>query len=142
MSYATLAELKAVIPVRELALLSDHAAGATPDDQRLQDALDDASAEIDGYISRRVALPIQNPPRMLTVKCRDIAMYRLYAAVGRVSETQAKLYDAALAYLGRVARGELSIGDETPGAGVPATPGAVVIDGPERTMTRDGLRGF
>lgn len=142
MAYASVTELKAVIPARDLSLLSDHADGSDPDDARLAIALDDASAEIDGYIARRVELPVADPPRMLMVKCRDIAVYRLYVAIGRVTETQKDLYEKALRYLAQVAAGELAIGDDTPGDAIVTSPGVAMTEGPDRVMTRDGLKGL
>lgn len=143
MTYATVDDLKAVIPGQDLALLTDQdGTVGVASDARLLSALQDASAEIDGYISKRVALPLADPPRMLMVVARDLALHRLYANLGRTTETQDKLRDGALAYLRQVAKGELSIGDETPGNEVEVSPGAVVIEGPDRTMTRDTLGGF
>lgn len=143
MTYASVTDLRAVIPARDLELLTDHDGTADAiDDARLQAALDDATAEIEGYIAKRVDLPLADPPRMLTVVCRDLAVHRLYANIGAVTDAQEKLRDAALDYLRRVAKGELAIGDDTPGAAEMVSPGPVVEEGPARVMTRDNLGGF
>lgn len=68
MSYASVADLKAVIPARDLALLAGFDQGdAAASDARLAQALTDASAEIDGYLRRQVSLPLADPPHTLNV---------------------------------------------------------------------------
>lgn len=142
-TYATPNDLKAAIHPDDLALLTDWIGSAdTADDTKLQAALDDATAEIDSYISKRVSLPMENPPRMLLVACRDLAMFRLYANVGRITDAQTNLRDASIQYLKAVSRGDLAMGDETPGDEVQSSPGVVIAEGPPRVMTRDSLKGF
>lgn len=143
MTYATVDHLKAAIPARDLVLLTDRTGAAdSVDDTALASALDDASAEINGYIAKRVTLPLAAPPQMLRVVCRDLAVYRLYANAGRTTETQEGLRRGALAYLKQVAEGTLSLGDETGGAEELVSPGVVIDEGPDRVMTRDTLKGF
>lgn len=143
MTYATVDDLKQTIPIRDLALLTDFdGAGETVDDARLEAALRDGTAEVNGMISKVVSLPLDNPPDMLRVVCRDIAIHRLYANAGRVTETQEKLRDAAMSYLRMIRDGKVSIGDSEGGAEVEASEGAMTIEGPERVFTRDSLRRF
>ena len=52
MPYASVDQLKAVIPDTDLALLTDFAGGETASDARLDQALDDATAEINTYIAK------------------------------------------------------------------------------------------
>ena len=143
MTYALITDLKATIPNRDLELLSDmDGAVGTVDDARLEAALRDAAAEINGYIAKAVQLPLQSPPDMLRVVCRDLAVHRLYANVGRVTETQDKLRDSALAYLRMVRDGKTSIGDADGGAEIHTSAGSMTIEGPDRVMSRDSLRNF
>tara|TARA_R110000796_G_scaffold45616_13_gene110306 strand:- start:11116 stop:11547 length:432 start_codon:yes stop_codon:yes gene_type:complete len=142
-TYALITDLKATIPNRDLELLSDmDGAVGTVDDARLEAALRDAAAEINGYIAKAVQLPLQSPPDMLRVVCRDLAVHRLYANVGRVTETQDKLRDSALAYLRMVRDGKTSIGDADGGAEIQTSDGSMTIEGPDRVMSRDSLRNF
>lgn len=143
MTYATVDDIKASVPSRDLELLTDHDGPASAiDDPRLLLALKDATAEINGYIAKRVALPLADPPDMLRVTCRDIAIHRLYANIGRITETQKQLREAAIAYLRAVQDGKVSIGDETGGAEAQVSEGIVIAEGPPREMTRDKLKGF
>ncbi len=143
MTYASIDDLKATIPARDLALLTDFdGAGDTVDDDRLAAALRDGAAEINGYIAKVVTLPLVAPPDMLRVVCRDLAIHRLYANAGRVTETQEKLRDASVSYLRMVRDGKVSIGDEDGGAEIQTSEGVATVEGPERVMTRDSLRNF
>lgn len=143
MTYASVDDLKAVVPAADLSLLTDHdGVSDVIVEQRIVGALEDATAEVDGYIAKQVTLPLENPPRMLMVCCRDIALHRLYANIGHITATQDKLREGAIQYLRSVADGKLSIGDETSGDEIQTSPGAIVIEGPARVMTRETLKSF
>ncbi len=149
MSYATVAEFKAGIPQRDLVALTDLDDGTgTVVDARIQAALDDASAEIDSYIAKALAADSLarmklEPPRILKVICRDLALHRLYVNIGHSMEARKSLRDDAIGYLKSVARGDAALGD---GGGEVApeipTPGVAMTDGPARQLTRDSLKGF
>ncbi len=141
MSYASVDNLKAVIPPHDLALLTDFDGAANEaDDARLAQALEDATAEMNGYLAKVVTLPLASTPDYLRVVCRDLAVYRLYANLSRVSEDQQNLRDAAVSYLKMVQNGKTSIGDATDT--VQTSEGVVTAEGPDRVMTRDSLRRF
>lgn len=143
MTYATLQQVKETVPTRDLQLLTDFdGAGDVIVDARIEAALADATAEMNGWLTKAVSLPIANPPEYLSVVCRDLAMYRLHVNVGRVTDSQEKLRDAAIAYLKLVARGEASIGDETAEDTIETSDGIITAEGPDRVMTRDNLRRF
>lgn len=84
----------------------------------LERALGDASAEIDGYLVGRLALPLVTPPALLRVFCCDMTRYRLMSTTA--DERAAEAYKAAIAYLVRVASGAISL--QAP-ADVPAPAG-------------------
>lgn len=143
MTYATVDDLKAVIPSADLERLTDwDGASDAVDDVKLLQALNDATAEINGYIAKKVTLPLADPPDMLRVICRDMAMHRLHANTGMVTEDGQKLRDAAISYLKMVSEGKISIGDETGGDEAQTSQGVVMDDGPDRVMTRDSLGSF
>ncbi|MEH7830567.1 gp436 family protein [Gemmobacter denitrificans] len=149
MSYATVAEFRAALPQRDLVALTDLDGGTDEvDETRLQAALDDASAEIDSYIAKALSgAPLEavkaEPPRILKVICRNLALHQLYVNIGHDMEARRSLRDDAINFLKSVARGDAALGD---GGSVVApevvTPGVAMTDGPERHMTRDQLRGF
>lgn len=101
-------------------------------------ALDDASALIDTYLSRRWEVPLEVPPRLLVTVCVDIASYLLCRTDNALSEDIRQRYDDALALLKSVARGELDLPglESTPSGDGASGPGAVVLSGPERLFGR------
>lgn len=144
MTYATVDHLKAVIPAQDLILLTDwEGAADTPDDARLLSALEDATAIVNGWIAKRVRLPLAEPPQMLKVVTRDLALHRLYLnRTGVIPDAVKALHDGAMAYLKDVAAGEVSIGDETAADTAETSPGMVLVEGEDPTFTRTTLRGF
>lgn len=84
MSYATTADVQARYLERDLIALTDETNQAI-DMTRLQSALNDASAEIDGYLGVRYVLPLVDAvlgtpvqvPVLLVRACCDIAAYNL-----------------------------------------------------------------
>lgn len=142
MTYATVAQLKEVVPARDLALLTDFEGAAVASDARLIAALEDATAEIDGYIAKVVTLPITPVPRVLTILARDLAMHRLYINLGHDADGYKRLRSDAIALLKSIAKGETAIGGGTDVPTANTSPGVVMTDGPARRLTRDSLRGF
>lgn len=107
MAYAALADLS------ELGIVSTAIAGLSSATRT--EALDRASAELDGYLAARFALPLVAPyPAELLRRTVDIAVYLLMRHRGfnpDVSSDQLiiKGYDDAVAWARSVARGEIQI---------------------------------
>jgi len=77
-AYATPNDMMSRYPNRDLVQLSNEdPTQTTVDTDVLQQVLNDASAEIDGYIEGRFSLPVSDPPELLNRLASDIAMYRL-----------------------------------------------------------------
>lgn len=74
----------------------------------LNRALDDADAEINGYLAARYVLPLASTPQLLVGMATDIARYRLYR--DQVTETVEKRYKAAVKILENIAAGKISLG--------------------------------
>jgi phage gp36-like protein len=85
----------------------------------LDAALTAASAEIDGYLIGRYALPLASPPAILNGLCCKIARYRLMTTAP--DEVARKGYEDAVRYLELVARGQVNL---IAPADVPAAAGA------------------
>ena len=95
--YATEANLVARFggEIQELKLM--HANTSTA----VQDAIQDATEEINGYIGGRYALPLPNVPSNLERMACDIARYRLYFQ--QPTEEVRQRYDDAISFLKLVA---------------------------------------
>lgn len=103
----------------------------------LERAIDDADAEIDGYLRAAgydVPLPDPVPPLVSRISA-DIARYYLYE--DQPTDTVRQRYEDQVALLRRIASGDVSLGDSTvDSAGEPAT---VTSD---RVFERECLRDF
>lgn len=109
----------------------------------LDRALEDATDEIDGYLEGRYRLPLQSPPRSLRILACNIAMYRLLTLRQiDVMEDQRQRYDDAVKYLRAVADGKINLGLALNGQTVAPAGGPTLVAGPERTFSRDRLKGF
>jgi len=108
---------------------------------RIDEAIEAADAEIDGYCAQKYAVPFSNVPRLITGLSVELAIYYLYKR-RTVPENIEKAYDKAIARLKDISRGLLSLGIDPPPPAVTTGGSAsnkVVAD---RVFTRDTLKGF
>lgn len=101
---------------------------------RLNQALDDASAEIDGFIGRLLPLP-DPPPPVIKLRCVDMALFRLFGGDGEME----KIYDGAVAWLRQVGKGEIALTDDD---GADQDGNDVIVDAPERVFNQKKLKEF
>jgi phage gp36-like protein len=142
MSYATPQDIINRYSSQDLVqLTNEDPAASAVNATVLQQALDDASAEIDGYLGARFVLPLADPPSVLARLACDIAMYRVQSLrpIHDLADAR-KRYDDAIAMLTRVAAGELTLGIAADGR-EPAS-GVEPADGPARTFSRKSMKGF
>lgn len=136
MSYATPADLQDRLGEARLIQLTDLADPPVNlvGQAVAQKALDDASAEIDGYLCGRYTLPLATAPAVLRVHCLTIAHYRLLG--DRADEVTREAYKAALAFLLAVAKGDIPL---LPPADTPAPLGVgpVLFDAGSKVMGRE-----
>lgn len=140
--YATAQDLQERFPATDLKQLTDiH--GEVIDSARLDTALRDASAEIDGYLQARYPLPLPVVPAHLVTLACNIAMYRLQAGRNIEKEDDVRTrYSDAVKYLERVNAGTLQLGVATLGdQAVPQSAGVEIVTG-ERHFTRGSMRGL
>jgi phage gp36-like protein len=143
-SYATAQDMTNRYPNRDLVQLTNEdptatTVNATP----ITQALADASAEIDGYIEGRFALPLADPPAVLNRLATDIAMYRLQSLRPLHDLADArKRYDDAIAMLAKVAAGELTLGLSADNQEPPLADAVESVEGPRRVFGRRKLRGY
>lgn len=105
--YATLQDMQSRFGV-DLLRVAVIPGTATLDEAVITQALADASSLIDGYLAGRYPLPLAHVPTALVPICCDIARHRLYGE--QAPEQIGKRYEAAIAFLKSVGRGELALG--------------------------------
>jgi phage gp36-like protein len=144
MSYATPIDVENRYPNRDLVQLTNEDPTATTVNTAfIQQALDDASAEIDTYIEARFTLPLTDPPAVLNRLCSDIAMYRMQALRPiHDLEDARKRYDDAIGVLQKVAKGELTLGLSADSLEPTIAQNVEVLEGPVKKFTRHRLKGF
>lgn len=135
--------LEAIINNQDLAAWSaDDVAAANATISRITESIDDAEAEINGFLRQRGhKLPLAVVPRLLTDWARIIVRYKLHRR--RISEEKndpiVRDYLQVLKFLKLVAEGKYSLGidDAMPvGGGVPQQ------TGPERVFDMGSLKDF
>lgn len=112
MGYATQADLVAQFGEREVMALADRDNLGTIDAGLVASALDDASAEIDGYLVGRYIVPLTAVSRLIVTYCCDIARYRLSGATVTEVETVRNRYKDALRFLEGVRDGKNDLGTD------------------------------
>jgi phage gp36-like protein len=145
--------MQARYPNRDLVqLTNEDPTMTTLNSARLSTFLGDASDEIDAYLEARFALPLTDPPAILTRICCEVAMYHLNALrpIHDLQDAKDK-YERAIAFLEEVSEGKRTLGLSTD-AQEPADPAspAVVLDQnfggdlalPQRIFRRGTLKGF
>ena len=118
--------------------------------QRVQDAVAEAGAVIDGYLAQRgYALPLSLPPTstgksLLTAWARSIARYLLNGQriTDESKDPVARDYRDALKMLGQLAAGKLSLGGTDPAAPANVSTPDVRFDAAPQVFGRSELRSF
>lgn len=140
MAYCEQNDITEMLDNAELIQLTDDAAEGAVDESVVTRAISDADAEIDGYCADRYSVPFSTVPDVIRKLSVDIAIYNLYSRRQGAPETRQKRYDNAVDFLKRVADGKAAItGADGQAAG---TGDRVSFSGPDRTFSRDSLKGF
>lgn len=137
MAYATQANLIDRYGEDAILVLADRNLDAIIDADIVQQALDDATAEIDAYVAAKYTLPLPTVPDVLVRLCGDIAMYRLAAEADQATDERRKRYEDAIDFLKSVSKGVASLGViDTP----PSSNGGVTLVSENRKFKRSSMR--
>lgn len=143
MSYATNADIEERLGTATYIELTDDTGSGQPDEDKVTEARLAAEAEIDSYLGRRFAVPIDagGQPGLAAMLKRltlDLAEYRLRMRRPPVTKDARLQCDAALSWLSRAANGEVTLPTtiELPSNGG-LGPAAEAVGG-ERVLTGDG----
>ena len=141
MSYCDLTGLSARFGEDEITALTDRADTGAVDTDVAQQALDDATEEINSYLAARYPLPLSETPSLLVRLCADIARYLLMD--NRVTEEVEKRYDRAVQTLRHIAAGKAELNLSTgQNAATGSLDFAVCKDDSDRIFTSDTLKDF
>lgn len=108
-------------------------------------AVEDACAEIDGYLAKRYSIPLKRTPKVLNKFAKDIAVYNLVSRMGVNEDDREKTflnrYNAAVKFLMEVAKGTIDIGTDDEDTGSAAANG-FSMDSSRRLFSRKSMRGW
>jgi phage gp36-like protein len=140
MPYATQQQATDRYGADALLVIADRDGDGVIDADVLDQALADASAEIDTYLAARYQLPLATVPEVLVRLCVDITVYRLAADADMATDERRKRYEDAVALLVRISKGDVSLGLPVP---PPSSNGVVSVTSQPRRFGRgSGLRGL
>ena len=134
MAYCVKDDLLTIMTEEELSLYMG-------DDALVDEAIEDASSEIDAYLSRRYDTPVSPAPAILKKLCLDITLWNIVSRRQRSEAPPVALerYRAAIRLLEKIARGEITIG---PGPAGPEPEGGARSSAPPQAFTREGMAGW
>ena len=117
MAYCTESDIEKQLPPANLIELSDDDGNGVADIGVVSQAIADADAEIDSYLSGRYTMPFSPVPDRIRQISVDIAIWNLYSRRTVLDEIREKRYNAAISFLKMAARGEVTLGEDPEPAG-------------------------
>lgn len=142
MAYSTMDDIRAFLPEEMLKGLTDDEGLGKVDQVRVDEAIAQADAEIDGHLGARYSLPLSPVPALIKKLSVDMALYNLYSrSVMRTPEVRAERYRNSVCQLEGVAKGLVRLGiSET----VDVSPSGPAVNKPEdeNVFSRNKLKGF
>ena len=94
------------------------------DEMKMTRALEDATSEIDSYLTAKYSVPLDPVPHLVMRMCVDIAMYHTAVTAAKMTEQLGERYKGWVAHLLNIAKGVLGLGirtTQTPAGETPAT---------------------
>lgn len=111
-----------------------------------ESAVEDAQAEIDGYLAKRYDVPFTKTPKVISKFAKDIALYNLVSRKGVDESDREKTYltryNAAIAFLTKVAEGKIDIGVVDIHTTQAAAQNGFSMKSAERIFSRNNMRGW
>ena len=151
MSYSTRAEVREMIKEDALNSIAGDAYHDTEERSAMigpliDGAIADADGEIDGYLAKRYAVPLNPVPKVINKFSKDIAVYNLFSRMGIDEDSDAKIYltryNAAVKYLTMVAEGKVSIGADADGDPASAAAVGFTVQSNPRLFSREQMEGM
>lgn len=137
MTYATQQNMIDRFEEKELIDLTDRTNLGVINTVVLGQALADADAKIDGYLSSRYVLPLNPIPTSLVRIACDLARYFMYD--NHATEEVRNRYKDAEKFLISLGKGEITLGPDPSGTQVSGSP---EVSAPPRIFTNTTLQDF
>jgi len=143
MSYSTASDIQDRIGIDRLVELADQDGDGVPDSALVVQAIADADAEIDSYLTGRYSTPVASATPLLKRLSVSIAIFLLSSRPGlRPTEDDKRRYDADRQLLTRLRDGQISLPGVSERTGTDDKTNLGVTDGAERVFGRDNLEDF
>lgn len=140
MSYAVIDDVRKQIRESELISLTDEGDLGVVNATVVDNAIDAASVEIDGYLGGRYTLPLDTVPNILNKLCVDIAIYNLYSLGDGPPENREQRYNNAIVFLKAVSEGKISLGANDPEGTGPGD--TAEVSSSESVFSNDTLKNY
>ena len=111
----------------------------TLDTDKVNQALADASAEVEGYLAGRYLLPLQNVPEIVVRICCDMAWFYLHGVLPPQSVKDK--FERAKELLSAINKGNINLGLDTTGSPMQNTDAAEMVSQPV-VWRRERFGGF
>lgn len=109
--YATLADMISRFGEEQLVQLTDRLSNGVIDEAVINQAISDASALVDGYLSGRYPVPLSPAPAILVGYACDLARYNLFPDANLDDSNTVRIRQRdAIRFLELVGQGKLSLG--------------------------------
>ncbi|MFA7269838.1 MAG: DUF1320 domain-containing protein [Sterolibacterium sp.] len=109
--YATLADMIARFGEEQMVQLTDRLGNGVIDETVIAQAIADASALVDGYLSGRYPVPLSPAPAILVGYACDLARYNLFPDANLDDSNTVRIRQRdAIRFLEQVGHGKLSLG--------------------------------
>jgi phage gp36-like protein len=141
--YTTLDKITGQLSESTVIQLTDDEGLEVVNTARVDEAIANADAVIDGYCSGRYVVPFDPAPAIIAKCSLDMAIYNLYARrVETMPEVRDKSYANAIKLLVSIAKGEVLLNGSTTPPPAPDTARSGMAITPVRQFSRDTLRGL
>lgn len=110
--YSTLNDIKSQLPEEVLIQLTDDNALGTVDEEKVNQAIANADAEIDGYCSVKYRVPLDPVPAIIKRISAHLTIYDLYSRrVEVMPEVRAENRKSSIKHLENISRGIVKLGE-------------------------------
>lgn len=143
MPYCTLEDIKKLLPEDTLVQLTDDEGHGLVNQERVDEAIAQADAEIDSYCAVKYSTPFASTPDLVRKCSVDIAVYNIYSRrLEEIPQTRTDRYRNAIRQLEGISRGTITLGVDPPPPAASQGSERPDITGADRTFTRSKMEDF